>query len=658
RFIKYSNGQIPPKKSRGKGSQRKKAADDSQKTVDLFEESEPEPVKRTTAKQESKYSEEDQLDDEEKDDKEGDADDETESDEDDIYKYNIYVRKDEDEEMLNVKVEDYGKGDAEMSDMTKEDAEKTKEAKDDSQKAKLPPTSSILSVSSEDAEKTKEAKDDSQKAKLPPTSSILSVSSEPTFITPVQATSSVAPVTTLPLPSVFTTPPAPQHTTTPIPTPPITTDALTITTVVPESDALSVVQLRVAKLERMYNYLGSKVGDVFQKELKKHTAVLIQKYSLQQFPELPKNQTPTVDLEQEFKKSHSKILKIKKEQAEKQKMLKFTIKNPANHRLYHALMEALIEDENAMDKGVADTVKDHKRKHDDEDDDDEDPPAGPNQEPTFITPVQATSSAAPVTTLPLPSIFTTPPAPQHTTTPIPTPPITTDAPTITTVVPESDALSVVQLRELKKHTAVLIQKYSLQQFPELPKNQTPTVDLEQEFKKSPSNILKIKKEQAEKQKMLKFTIKNPTNHRLYYALMEDLIEDENAMDKGVADTVKDHKRKHDDEDDDDEDPPAGGLVPFFCFSSSWFLSFRRFFGTTTKETSKGKALSTGSKTGKSASAKEPIEEPTADVAMVDAGEDVVHDDDQPQDTYEPKTAKTPNPEWFTQPTRPPTPDPK
>ncbi|GJU17672.1 hypothetical protein Tco_1145638 [Tanacetum coccineum] len=55
-------------------------------------------------------------------------------------------------------------------------------------------------------------------------------------------------------------------------------------------------------------------------------------------------------------------------------------RNPTNHRLYHALMEALIEDENAMDKGVADIVQDHKRKHDDdEDDDDEDPPAGPNQ---------------------------------------------------------------------------------------------------------------------------------------------------------------------------------------------------------------------------------------------------------------------------------------
>ncbi|GKF97435.1 hypothetical protein Tco_0293256, partial [Tanacetum coccineum] len=37
-------------------------------------------------------------------------------------------------------------------------------------------------------------------------------------------------------------------------------------------------------------------------------------------------------------------------------------------------MEVLIEDKNAMNKGVADTVQDHKRKHDD----DEDPPAGPN----------------------------------------------------------------------------------------------------------------------------------------------------------------------------------------------------------------------------------------------------------------------------------------
>ncbi|GKD64763.1 hypothetical protein Tco_1306871, partial [Tanacetum coccineum] len=147
--------------------------------------------------------------------------------------------------------------------------------------------------------------------------------------------------------------------------------------------------LRVAKLEKGMSEL--KKIDLFAEAL----AALKTQVPSVQIPELPKNQTPTVDLEQESKKGPLEILKIKKEQAEKQKMLKFTIKstnkaalkeftqkitiyqtmhanksfnrNPANHRLYHALMEALIEDENAMDKGVADTVQDHKRKHDDDD---------------------------------------------------------------------------------------------------------------------------------------------------------------------------------------------------------------------------------------------------------------------------------------------------
>ncbi|GKB96439.1 hypothetical protein Tco_0982576 [Tanacetum coccineum] len=54
-------------------------------------------------------------------------------------------------------------------------------------------------------------------------------------------------------------------------------------------------------------------------------------------------------------------------------------------------------------------------------------------------------------------------------------------------------------------------------------------------------------------------------------------------------------------------------------------------------------------------AKEPIEEPNTEMVMDDVGADVVSDDDQPQDASKPKTDKTP--EWFKQPTRPPTPDP-
>ncbi|GKA70422.1 hypothetical protein Tco_0776561 [Tanacetum coccineum] len=183
----------------------------------------------------------------------------------------------------------------------------------------------ITDTAKKDAKKTSEANDDTKKIEFPPSSSSLSVSS-----------------------------------------------------------ALAVLQSYVPTV--IDSYLETKVGD--------------------HLPELTKK--PTATTEQESEKGSSEILKIKKEQAESQKNSHFTIKsaekadleeydlksalyqsmhanksfniNPTNHRLYHTLMETLIEDENAMDKGVADTVKDHKRKHDDnEDNDNEHPPAGPNQ---------------------------------------------------------------------------------------------------------------------------------------------------------------------------------------------------------------------------------------------------------------------------------------
>ncbi|GJU82904.1 hypothetical protein Tco_1285269 [Tanacetum coccineum] len=219
------------------------------------------------------------------------------------------------------------------------------------------------------------------------------------------------------------------------------------------------------------------------------------------------------------------------------------------------------------------------------------------------------------------------------------------------------------------------------------KIQTLTINLEQESEKSASDILKIKKEQAEKQKMPKYTIKytdkaalkeydqksalyqtmhenkffnrNLANDRLYHALMEALIEEENAMDKGVANIVKDHKRKHDDDDDDDdEDPPAGPNQGKKTKKRRTKESTSSKKPSITKETPKGKAPSKGSKTGKSAIAKEPVEEPINEVVMDYAGKDVVCDDDQPQDTSEPKITKTPNPYWFKQPPRPLTPNPK
>nr|GEU77198.1 hypothetical protein [Tanacetum cinerariifolium] len=113
--------------------------------------------------------------------------------------------------------------------------------------------------------------------------------------------------------------------------------------------------------------------------------------------------------------------------------------------------------------------------------------------------------------------------------------------------------------------------------------------------------------------------KNLANHRLYQALMEALIEDENVIDKGVADTVKDHKRKHDDDkddDDDDEDPPAGPNHGKKTKRGRTKDSESSKKPSTTNEAPKGKALSKGSKTSKSVSAKEPVEEPIAEDPLI------------------------------------------
>ncbi|GJZ75929.1 hypothetical protein Tco_0640394, partial [Tanacetum coccineum] len=108
--------------------------------------------------------------------------------------------------------------------------------------------------------------------------------------------------------------------------------------------------------------------------------------------------------------------------------------------------------------------------------------------------------------------------------------------------------------------------------------------------------------------------RNPANYRLYHALMEALIEDENAMDKEVTDTVKDHKRKHDDDDDDDDDddegPPAGSNQGKSTKRRRTRESEFAKKPSTTKESSKDKDLKVGSKTGKSAPAKDLVKEPT------------------------------------------------
>nr|GEX77810.1 hypothetical protein [Tanacetum cinerariifolium] len=101
----------------------------------------------------------------------------------------------------------------------------------------------------------------------------------------------------------------------------------------------------------------------------------------------------------------------------------------------------------------------------------------------------------------------------------------------------------------------------------------------------------------------------------------------------------------------DEDPPAG---PNQGKKTKWIRTKESESSKNpsfTNETPKGKTPTKGSKTSKSASAKEPVEEPIVEVVMDDVGDDVARDDNQPQDTSEPKTRKTLNLDWFKQPSR-------
>ncbi|GKF76248.1 hypothetical protein Tco_0225692, partial [Tanacetum coccineum] len=125
-------------------------------------------------------------------------------------------------------------------------------------------------------------------------------------------------------------------------------------------------------------YLGIKLDDALLRILERHTAY-IEKYSVLPGPESIKNQ--------ESEKCPKEIIRIKKEQGEEKQVSTYFIRstdkvaleefdlksalfkhmnknktanrNPDNYHLYHALMEALIEDEDAMDKEVKDRVKDH-----------------------------------------------------------------------------------------------------------------------------------------------------------------------------------------------------------------------------------------------------------------------------------------------------------
>ncbi|GJV53559.1 hypothetical protein Tco_1449300 [Tanacetum coccineum] len=269
------------------------------------------------------------------------------------------------------------------------------------------------------------------------------------------------------------------------------------------------------------------------------------------------------------------------------------------------------------------------------------------------------SSLAPTTTIPPPI----PPfiSPQQQSTPIPIP-TTTEATTLTTAALDFETHSAIHLRvsdlekevkELKnvdyssRHTAELIKEHSV------PADVVEVLQQQQQTQKSAEDIRKIRMEQAGSHQQSKYTItssdkaalkefdqkrtlfetmtksksfeRNSKHKALYHALMESILADEDAMDKGVADIQK--KRKPDDA-DRDEDPPARpdqGLK-------------RRNTSKDTKQSKKAKSIRTSKGTTKS-QPKSTSKSAQAEETMFEAGDTQA----DPKD-------------WFKKPERPPTPD--
>ncbi|GJT00576.1 hypothetical protein Tco_0821745 [Tanacetum coccineum] len=178
----------------------------------------------------------------------------------------------------------------------------------------------------------KPTEDDQEKSKVReesdstiPDPSHQTVTSTPPVIAPFTDVSSTKP-------SLLVTPP------------PINTEATTITTSLPEITPFIALQLRVARLEQEMSevkktdhsadvlasirsqvpmavdkYLGTKLDNALLKVLERHTADLIEKYSVLPGPESIQNQ--------ESEKSPKEIIRIKKEQGEEKQDSTYSIRS-------------------------------------------------------------------------------------------------------------------------------------------------------------------------------------------------------------------------------------------------------------------------------------------------------------------------------------------
>ncbi|GKA24592.1 hypothetical protein Tco_0710625 [Tanacetum coccineum] len=225
---------------------------------------------------------------------------------------------------------------------------------------------------------------------------------------------------------------------------------------------------------------------------------------------------------------------------------------------------------------------------------------------------------------------------------------------------------------LKKHDANIIKEFSV--LAEIVERLTQQYLPQQSIKKSTKEIQKIKLEHASKQQRPKDTItsddtdaleefdqkttlfkimtktksfnKSPKHRALYHALMQSIIKDENAMDKGVVDQLK--KRKLDDA-EKNEGPFVGSDRGLKRQKTSKDTKPSKKAKST--ETSKGTSKSQLYSTGKSVQAEETVFEARDTQGPQNLGEDTGNTDALPVVNVDPK-------DWFKKPKRPLTPDPK
>ncbi|GJT47831.1 hypothetical protein Tco_0973988 [Tanacetum coccineum] len=156
---------------------------------------------------------------------------------------------------------------------------------------------------------------------------------------------------------------------------PSTTEATTSTTAVPDSETLDALQLRVTNLEKdvkelndvdnsikvistiqsevpkvIKEYLGSSLDDAMYKVIQRNFADIHARK--QQVPKETITSSDTTTLEEFDQKTT--LFEIMTKSKSFNKSLK-------QRALYHALMDSILEDEDAMDEGVADKLKKRKQ---------------------------------------------------------------------------------------------------------------------------------------------------------------------------------------------------------------------------------------------------------------------------------------------------------